>query len=436
MPEVLRSLIGIALLIGIGWILSMARAQVRWRVVLSALAVQFAIGAVVLFWKPGNDALLAVARGVTHVLEFGAKGTEFMFGGLVSPEVFKPGGLGFIFAFRVLPTIIYVTALIAVLYHLGIMRWIIHILGTIFQKLIGVSKIESFCAVTTIFLGQNEMGAAVKPFVGQLKGPTIFAIMTSGMASVAGAALAGYAGLGVKMEYLIAASFMAIPGGLLFGKLLCPANEVEAVRLDNLHFDDKKPANVIEAAASGAALGLQIAMAVGAMLIAFIGLIALLNGAVAGLAGITGFQGSALARELGFAGVVNMESLMGKLFAPLAYMIGVAGEHAAFAGNLIGQKLILNEFVAYVNLQPFLGDPAAVAAAGRTVIDERSLAILTFALCGFANIASIAILAGAFGSVAPHLRGLVAKYGLRVVAAATLSNLMSATIAGLCIGLR
>jgi CNT family concentrative nucleoside transporter len=423
MSDLARSVIGIALLIGIGWAFSMARSQVRWRVVLSALAVQYAIGASVLFWEPGNDALLAVARGVTHVLEFGARGTEFMFGGLVSPDVFKPGGLGFIFAFRVLPTIIYVTALIAVLYYLGIMRWIINILGTIFQKLIGVSKIESFCAVTTIFLGQNEMGAAVKPFVAQLKGPTIFAIMTSGMASVAGAALAGYAGLGVKMEYLIAASFMAIPGGLLFGKLLCPATEVETVKLDNMHFDEKKPANVIEAAASGAALGLQIALAVGAMLIAFIGLIALLNGMVSGVAGWMGFSG------------VNMETLLGKLFAPLAYMLGVHVDHATFAGNLIGQKMILNEFVAYVGLAPYLADPAAVKAAGLAVIDAKSLAILTFALCGFANIASIAILAGAFGSVAPHLRGLVAKYGLRVVIAATLSNLMSATIAGICIGL-
>ncbi|MFN5995283.1 MAG: nucleoside transporter C-terminal domain-containing protein, partial [Betaproteobacteria bacterium] len=284
MPDVVRSLVGIALLIFIGWLFSMGRGRVQWRVVLSALALQMAIGAVVLFSSTGNTVLLGIAATVTHALEFGAKGTEFMFGGLVSPDVFKPGGLGFIFAFRVLPTIIYVTALIAVLYHLGIMRWIITILGTALQKLLGVSKIESFCAVTTIFLGQNEMGAAVKPFVAQLKGPTIFVIMTSGMASVAGAALAGYAGLGVKMEYLIAASFMAIPGGLLFGKLLCPSSEQENINFDNIQFEEKKPENVIEAAASGAALGFQIACAVGAMLIAFIGLFALLNGMIGGAA--------------------------------------------------------------------------------------------------------------------------------------------------------
>lgn len=423
MSDVARSLIGVGMLVLIGWLFSMNRKGVSWRIVLSALALQMTIGAIVLFWPEGSKALKAIATGVTHVLEFGAKGTEFMFGGLVGADVFKPGGLGFIFAFRVLPTIIYVTALIAVLYYLGVMRWIITILGTALQKLLGVSKIESFCAVTTIFLGQNEMGAAVKPFVGQLKGPTVFVIMTSGMASVAGAALAGYAGLGVKMEYLIAASFMAIPGGLLFGKLLCPSNEPDNIRFDNIQFEEKKPANVIEAAASGAALGLHIALAVGAMLIAFIGLIALLNGLVGGVAGWMGYE------------KVTMETLLGKAFSPLAWMLGVPWEHSTFAGNLIGQKLILNEFVAYVGLAPYLQEPAKVAAAGLAVIDLRTQAILSFALCGFANIASIAILAGAFGSVAPQLRATVAQYGLRVVLAATLSNLMSATIAGIFIGI-
>ncbi len=425
MSEIMRSLIGVALLIFIGWLFSMQRKGVNWRIVLSALLLQMGIGALVLFSDTGSSALRAVAETVTSVLKFGNAGTEFLFGGLVSNKMFEVfGGTGFIFAFRVLPTIIYVTALIAVLYYLGVMRWIITIIGTALQKLLGVSKIESFCAVTTIFLGQNEMGAAVKPFVGQLKGPTIFVIMTSGMASVAGAALAGYAGLGVKMEYLIAASFMAIPGGLLFGKLLCPSNEVEDIRFDNIQFEEKKPANVIEAAASGATLGLHIALAVGAMLIAFIGLIALLNGMVGGVAGWMGYPGN------------NMETLLGKAFAPLAYMLGVSWEHAAFAGNLIGQKMILNEFVAYVGLAPYLQEPAKVVAAGLTVIDARTLAILSFALCGFANIASIAILAGAFGGVAPHLRGLVAQYGLRVVVAATLSNLMSATIAGIFLSAR
>ena len=420
MSDVIRSLVGVAILVAIGFVLSYNRKAINWRTVLAALAVQMAIGAFVLFIPIGKVILGSIAGGVTHVIEFGNKGTEFLFGGLVSPKMFELfGGTGFVFAFRVLPTIIYVTALIAVLYYLGIMRWIITILGMIFQKLLGVSRIESFCAVTTIFLGQNEMGAAAKPFVAQLKKQELFAIMTSGMASVAGAALAGYAGLGVKIEYLIAASFMAIPGGLLFAKLLYPSTEESQVRFDKFEFEEKRPTNVIEAAAGGAALGLKIAVNVGAMLLAFIGLIALLNGAVGGVAGWMGFDG------------VNMETLLGKAFSPLAYMLGVSSENSAFAGNLIGQKMILNEFVAYVGLAPYLQPDTQVIAAGLTVLDARTQAILSFALCGFANFTSIAILAGAFSSIAPHLRGDVARFGLRVVAAATLSNLMSATIAGI-----
>lgn len=424
MSELIRSLIGVGILVLIGFILSYNRKAIAWRTVLAALAVQMAIGAFVLFVPIGKDILGGIANGVTHVLEYGFKGSEFLFGGLVSGKMFEVfGGGGFIFALRVLPNIIFVTSLIAVLYYLGIMRWIITILGTIFQKLLGVSKIESFCAVTTIFLGQNEMGAAAKPFVTQLKKQELFAIMTSGMASVAGAALAGYAGLGVKIEYLVAASFMAIPGGLLFAKLIYPSTEESQIRFDRFEFEEQRPANVIEAAASGAALGLKIAVNVGAMLLAFIGLIALLNGMFGGIAGWMGYSG------------VNLETVLGKIFAPLAYMLGVSAEHAAFAGNLIGQKLILNEFVAYVGLAPYLQPEAKVLAAGLTVIDPRTLAIVSFALCGFANFTSIAILAGAFGSIAPHLRGDVARFGLRVVAAATLSNLMSATIAGIFLSL-
>jgi len=317
-----------------------------------------------------------------------------------------------------LPIIIYVSALIAVLYHVGVMRWVVVGLGSLFQRLIGVSKIESFSAVTTIFLGQSEMPAVLKPFATQLRGAELFAIMTSGMSAVAGSLLAGYAGLGVRLEYLIAASFMAVPGGLLFAKLMCPSTEPSSVTFDEIHFDEQPSANVIEAAASGAAVGLRVAVNVGAMLIAFIGLIALLNGIIGGVMGWFGHP------------TLNLETLMGYIFAPLAWLIGVPWEHAGIAGNLIGQKLILNEFVGYVSLAPYLKDPALVAAAGLTVLDPKTLVILSFALCGFANFSSIAILAGGFGAVAPPLRSQVARYGLRVVAAATLSNLASATIAG------
>jgi len=243
-------------------------------------------------------------------------------------------------------------------------------------------------------------------------------VMASGMASVAGSVLAGYAGLGVKMEYLLAASFMAIPGGLLFAKIIFPTTEKSRIVLDTLSFDEKRSANIIEAAASGAAIGLKIAINVGAMLIAFIGLIALLNAAVSGI-GLFGHP------------LITLQSILGHLFAPLAWLLGVPWRDAALAGNFIGEKMILNEFVAYVDLSPYLQSAKSVAAAGLQVLDPKTLAIVSFALCGFANFSSIAILAGGFSAVAPERRSEVARYGLRVVAAATLSNLMSAAIAGM-----
>ncbi len=422
--DVLRSIGGIVGLLVIAWLLSMNRRAIRPRVVFAALAAQIAIGALILFVPLGKSVLGSVAIGVNHVLEYGNKGIEFMFAGLVSPKMFEVfGGLGFVFALRVLPAIIFVTALISVLYHVGVMRWIVSGVGSLFQKIVGVSKIESFSAVATIFLGQSEMPAAVKPFILQLRGPELFAIMTSGMASVAGSVLAGYAGLGVRLEYLIAASFMAVPGGLLFAKIICPSTEPSHIVFEHLEFEETRPANVMDAAAGGAAVGLKIAVNVGAMVLAFVGLIALLNGVVGGVMGLIGYP------------QWNLEAIMGALFSPVAWMIGVPWESAGIAGNLLGQKLILNEFVAYIGLAPYLKDAAAVTAAGLQVLDPKTLAILSFALCGFANFSSIAILAGGFGAILPSLRSEVARYGLRVVAAGTLSNLMSATIAGLFIGM-
>jgi CNT family concentrative nucleoside transporter len=423
MTEVLRGLIGLTVLIAIGIVLSENRGAIKPRVVLSALALQVAIGVLMLFVRRGRMALAACASAVNQVIAYGNKGMEFMFGGLVGPrmhEVF--GDTSFVFAFRVLPAIIYVSGLIAILYHLGIMRWIVQALGSVFHLLIGVSRIESFSAVTTIFLGQSEMPVALRPFAAKLRGPELFAVMTSGMAAVAGSTLAGYAGLGVRVDYLLAASLMAVPGGLLFAKLICPSTEPSTIDVEELHLDERPSANVIEAAAGGAVLGLKVAVNVGAMLIAFIGLIALLNGIVSGVMGWFGHS------EL------NLEVLVGHAFAPLAWLIGVPWGESGIAGSLIGQKLILNEFVGYVGLAPYLREPAAVIAAGLMVLDAKTIVIVSFALCGFANFSSIAILAGGFGAVAPELRAPIARYGLRVVAAASLSNLASATIAGALLG--
>jgi CNT family concentrative nucleoside transporter len=420
MALIARNLLGIAVLLLIAFIFSTNRRGIRLRTIVPALLAQVGIGAFILFVPFGKSVLSAAATGVNHVLGYGNAGIEFLFGGLVQSKMFELfGNGGFVFAVRVLPAIIFVTALISVLYYLGIMRWIVIVLGTIFQKLLGVSRIESFSAVTTIFLGQSEMPAVVKPFARDMTSAELFAVMSSGMAAVAGSVLAGYAGLGVKVEYLLAASFMAVPGGLLFAKIIHPTSEASRVTLENLSFDEKRPANVIEAASSGATVGLKIAVMVGAMLIAFVGLIALLNGIVGGIGSWFGDPD------------VSMQSVLGAVFAPLAYLIGVPWDQAALAGNFLGQKLILNEFVAYASLSPYLKDSASVAAAGLQVLDPRTIAILSFALCGFANFSSIAVLTGGFSAVAPERRAEVARYGLRVVLAATLSNLMSATIAGM-----
>ncbi|MEA3114208.1 MAG: concentrative nucleoside transporter, family [Caballeronia sp.] len=420
MALIARNLLGIAVLLLIAFIFSTNRRGIRLRTIVPALLAQVGIGAFILFVPFGKSVLSAAATGVNHVLGYGNAGIEFLFGGLVQSKMFELfGNGGFVFAVRVLPAIIFVTALISVLYYLGIMRWIVIVLGTVFQKLLGVSKIESFSAVTTIFLGQSEMPAVVKPFARDMTSAELFAVMSSGMAAVAGSVLAGYAGLGVKVEYLLAASFMAVPGGLLFAKIIHPTSEASRVTLENLNFDEKRPANVIEAASSGATVGLKIAVMVGAMLIAFVSLIALLNGIVGGIGGWFGDPN------------VSMQSVLGAVFAPLAYLIGVPWDQAALAGNFLGQKLILNEFVAYASLSPYLKDSASVAAAGLQVLDPRTIAILSFALCGFANFSSIAVLTGGFSAVAPERRAEVARYGLRVVLAATLSNLMSATIAGM-----
>jgi CNT family concentrative nucleoside transporter len=334
MTGILRGVLGLAVLVAIGIVLSENRGAIRPRVVASALALQVAIGVLMLFVRRGRMALEAAAAAVNQVIAYGNKGMEFMFGGLVGGRMHEMfGDTGFVFAFRVLPAIIYVSALIAVLYHLGVMRWVVQALGSVFELLIGVSRIESFSAVTTIFIGQSEMPVALRPFVDKLNGPELFAVMTSGMAAVAGSTLAGYAGLGVRLDYLLAASLMAVPGGLLFAKLICPSTQPSGIDFAHLQFDARPAANVIEAAATGAVLGLRVAVNVGAMLIAFVGLIALLNGIVSGVMGWFGHP------------QLDLEALIGRCFAPLAWLIGVPWGESRIAGNLIGQKLILNEFV-------------------------------------------------------------------------------------------
>jgi putative pseudouridine transporter len=292
---------------------------------------------------------------------------------------------------------------------------LIRLLGGIFQKALNISKIESFVAVTTIFLGQNEIPAIVKPFIDRLNRNELFTAICSGMASIAGSTMIGYAALGVPIEYLLAASLMAIPGGILFARLLSPATEASQVTFDNLSFTEIPPKSVIEAAASGAMTGLKIAAGVATVVMAFVAIIAMINGIIGGVGGWFGY------------GHATLEGIFGYLLAPLAWLMGVDWSDAHLTGSLIGQKLAINEFVAYLNFSPYL------QTAGQ--LDAKTLAIISFALCGFANFGSIGVVVGAFSAVSPRRAPEIAQLGLRALAAATLSNLMSATIAGLFIGL-
>ncbi len=408
----LRGIIGIFVLLAIAYALSSNRKAINYRTVGLAFVLQLLLGAFVLYVPFGKDVLIAMTNGVQSVIDSAKVGINFLFGGLGTDAMFS-NGVGFVFAVRVLPNIIFFSSLIAVLYYLGIMQWVIKIIGGGLKKLLGTSKPESLSATANIFVGQTEAPLIVRPYIATMTKSELFAVMVGGLASVAGSILAGYAGLGIELKYLIAASFMAAPGGLLMAKIIYPETESHNIKQEAIDFDkENKPTNVIDAAASGAASGLKLAVNVGAMLLAFIALIALLNTIVGGVGNILGYED------------ITIELILGYIFAPLAFIIGVPSNEILQAGGFIGQKVVVNEFFAYVNFVEIKASLTPVTQA-----------IVTFALCGFANLSSIAILLGGIGSMAPSRRKDIAELGLRAMYAATLANLMSAAIAGVFLSL-
>ncbi|OLV24960.1 NupC/NupG family nucleoside CNT transporter [Haemophilus parainfluenzae] len=408
---ILGSVLGIVVLLIIAVLFSNNRKAINLRTVLGALAIQIGFAALILYVPFGRDALQATANGVSNVIAYGNEGINFVFGGLADPS-----NVGFIFAVKVLPIIVFFSGLISVLYYLGIMQVVIKVIGGALQAALGTSKAESMSAAANIFVGQTEAPLVVRPYIKNMTQSELFAIMAGGTASIAGSVMAGYAGMGVPLTYLIAASFMAAPAGLLFAKILFPQTEQFTDKQPDTD-DSEKPTNVLEAMAGGASAGMQLALNVGAMLIAFVGLIALINGILGGVGGWFGY------------GDLTLQSIFGWIFKPLAYLIGVSWDESAIAGQMIGMKLAVNEFVGYLEFAKYLQPDTAV------VLSEKTKAIITFALCGFANFSSIAILIGGIGGMAPNRRGDVARLGLKAVVAGTLANLMSATIAGLFIEL-
>ncbi len=409
------SLLGMLVILLVAFVLSSDRKGIRLRVVGAAFLLQAGFAALVLYFPPGNAALQSIAAGVSTLLGYAGEGTKFLFGALATDP------LGQNFAIQALPVIIFFAALISILYYLGIMQFIIRWIGGALEKITGISKVESLCAASNIFVGQSESPLVIRPYLAALTPSQLFCVMTVGMAGVAGTILAAYASMGIRIDYLVAAAFMSAPGGIVMAKIMIPDPIGAAVIVTSddqppATHDEERPANLIMAAAQGAQTGVKLAVAVGAMVLAFVALVALANGIVGWAAGLLGFDG------------VTFQMLIGYVFAPIFYLLGAPDwAEALRAGGLFGTKMVLNEFVGFIDLGQM---PNGVGG-----LSERTVAIVTFALCGFANFSSIAIQMAVTGSLAPNQRPIIAKLGIKALVAGSLSNLMSAALAGLFLSL-
>ncbi|WP_019241297.1 MULTISPECIES: NupC/NupG family nucleoside CNT transporter [Bacillus] len=402
----LWGLCGMLCILLIAFLLSNNKRKINKRTVIVGLIVQLSFAFMVLKWSWGRFVLQKLTDVVNAIITYANEGIDFVFGGIYTPE----SGISFVFAFNVLTVVIFFSALISVLYYLGIMQIVIKYIGGAISKLLGTRKAESFSATANIFVGQTEAPLVVKPYLAKITQSELFAVMVCGLASVSGSVLIGYSLLGVPLEYLLAASFMSAPAGLVLSKIIFPETEKSTTDEEFAIYKDEESANVIDAAANGASIGLQLTLNIGAMLLAFIALIALLNGLLGFIGGWFGF------------GELSLELILGYIFSPLAFVIGVPWNEALLAGNFIGQKLILNEFVAYSSFAPYIPD-----------LSKKTVAIISFALCGFANISSFGILLGGLGKLAPNRRPEIAKLGMKAVIAGALASCLSAAIAGMLV---
>ena len=410
---------GIVVIILIAVLLSSNRKAIRLRVVGAAFALQAGIAVLVLYTPWGRSAIEGMARGVANLLGYANEGTAFLFG--------RDNPLANTFALGALPVIIFFASLVAILYHLGIMQRIVRWVGGAIGWINGVSRVEALGSAANIFVGQSESPLVVRPYLSALTPSQLFTLMAVGMAGVAGTILAAYAGLlgPDSLPFLLAAAFMSAPGGILMAKIILPDEPArqeelplagasdgaveEKVEIAETFEEGERPANIIMAAGQGAQTGVKLAVAVGAMVLAFVALVALANGILSGIGGWFGAEN------------LTFQTIVGTLFQPVMYLIGIPWEQAGTAGGLFGTKVVLNEFVAFIDL----------GALDATALDDRSRAIVTFALCGFANFSSIAIQLAVTGNLAPNQRPTIAKLGIRALIAGSLANLMSAALAGL-----
>lgn len=413
-------IIGIAVILALAFLLSTNRRAIRLRVVGAAFALQAGVAVLVLYVPAGKAAILGLSHGVAAMLGYAGEGTKVIFGPLATDPRF-----GTSFAISALPVVIFFAALVSVLYHLGIMQVIVRWIGGAIEWVTGVSKVESLCAAANIFVGQSEAPLVIRPYLASLTPQQLFAVMTVGMAGVAGTILAAYAALlgPASLPYLLAASFMSAPGGLLMAKIIMPDDphvvedelplgddiEAQVIRVAEASIEEERAANIIMAAAMGAQTGVKIAVAVAAMVLAFVSLVALANGLLGEVGSWFGYP------------TLSFQAILGTILSPVAFLISIPWSEAGTAGGLLGTKVVLNEFVAFADLSQI------------KTLSPRSTAIVTFALCGFANFSSIAIQMASAGSLAPNQRSMIAKLGIRALIAGSLANLMSAALAGMLI---
>lgn len=416
--QILWALGGMIALLAIAVALSTNRRAISVRTVLPALALQIAVAVFGLSWGPGRTILKGLSDGVQALINAANHGINFLFGAALPKS-------GTVFAFQVLPVVIFIASLVAVLYHLRILQWFVRIIGGALQKILGTSQAESLSATANIFAGMVEAPLFVQPYLKRMTKSEFFTVMTNGLTSVSGSTLVGYALLGAPLRYLIPAIFMSAPAGVLMSKIILPETghpeDSSAGTMDPVGAKDDEDAedqnalggyhNVLDAAAGGASNGLRLALNIGATLIAFISLIALMNIILGSIGGLFGHPG------------LTFQLLLGYVFSPIMFVIGVPWDEAIKAGSFLGQKIVLNEFVAFSNFAPNIGQ-----------YPRKTAAIITFTLTGFANFGSLAILLGGLGQLVPDRRSQIAQYAIRAVLAATLANLMSAAIAGALIG--
>ncbi|UTR10143.1 NupC/NupG family nucleoside CNT transporter [Evansella sp. LMS18] len=406
--NILWGIAGIISVLGIAYLMSLDRKQIHMRTILVALSIQIFFAFLTLKSATGRAALEWLSGVVQGIINYANEGIAFLFGPLL--------GDGVIFAFEILTVIIFFSSLVSILYYLGIMQWVVTIIGGTLSKLLKTTKVESLSAAANIFLGHTEAPLVVKPFIKKMHQSELFAIMVGGFGSVSGSILVGYSLMGIPLEYLLAASFMAAPSSLLIAKIILPlpaeireqvgSSSDKEIKIQE-DDDQEKAANVIDAAARGASTGVKMVLEIAGTLLAFVALIALING-------LFGIVGDFVGMEL------TMERILGVLLAPIAFLIGVPWEEAALAGQFIGQKIVINEFVAFAGLGEVMD-----------TVSPKTAMILSFALAGFANFGSIAIQIGALSTLAPNRRKDVSKLGMRAMIAGTLASLLNAAIAGM-----